>query len=135
MIEIPEALLGDFFRFKKLFIHRNICWKKIFSCYVSCFPFGFIFRALGGIPVDRSKSTNFVDSIAQLYGSREELIIFMAPEGTRRKVDKLKTGFYYIALQAKIPIIMIRLDFAKKDLAFSEPFYPTGKNGAYIIKN
>lgn len=101
----------------------NIQWVGKSSLFR--FPFGFIFRALGGIPVDRSKSNNFVDSIVDLFNTREELIIFMAPEGTRRKVDRLKTGFYYIAKEAKVPIIMIRLDFAGKDLEFSEPFYPT----------
>lgn len=50
----------------------------------------------------------------------------MAPEGTRQKVDKLKTGFYYIALEAKVPIVMIRLDFGSKNLVFSEPLYPSG---------
>ena len=89
-------------------------------------PFGFIFRVLAGIPVDRSKSNNFVDAIVQLFNEREELQIFMAPEGTRQKVDKLKTGFYYIALEAKVPIVMIRLDFGSKNLVFSEPLYPSG---------
>ena len=101
----------------------NIQWVGKASLFR--FPLGYIFRALGGIPVDRSKSNNFVDSIVQLFNSREELIIFMAPEGTRRKVNKLKTGFYYIAKEAKVPIVMIRLDFAQKDLIFSDPFYPT----------
>ncbi len=70
----------------------------------------------------------------QLKNSKEELIIFMAPEGTRRKVDKIKTGFYYIARGAKIPIVMIRLDFAEKDLKFSAPFYPTDDKDADFEK-
>lgn len=89
-------------------------------------PFGWIFRAMDGIPVDRSKSNNFVDAVIQLYNEHESLHTIISPEGTRRKVDKLKTGFYYIALGAKVPIVMVRFDYKRKEVKFSPPFYPTG---------
>ncbi len=86
-------------------------------------PFGFIFRWLGGIPVDRSKRTNLVDAIVDIYNNHEKLSISIAPEGTRKKVDRLKTGFYYIAKGAKIPIILTRFDAKHKTVEFSKPFY------------
>jgi 1-acyl-sn-glycerol-3-phosphate acyltransferase len=89
-------------------------------------PFGALFRWLGGYPVDRSKRTNFVDSIVDLFGQTDRLGVVLSPEGTRKKVDKLKTGFYYIALGASIPIIMVRFDWAHKLVSWSEPFQPTG---------
>ena len=89
-------------------------------------PLGFIFRGLGGYPVDRSKHTNMVDAIVEIYTKQEKFALAIAPEGTRKKVDKLKTGFYYIALKAKIPIIVIKLDYGHKVVGFSKPIYPTG---------
>ena len=89
-------------------------------------PFGFIFRWLGGYPVDRTKSTNFVQSIIDLYKQNKRFGVVLAPEGTRKKVDQLRTGFYYIALGAKVPIVMVRFDWARKVVTFREPFQPSG---------
>lgn len=85
-------------------------------------PFGFIFRWLGGYPVDRSKNNNFVDQIIALFNQNENFVLAMSPEGTRKKMDKWKTGFYYIAKGAKVPIVMIALDFEHKNVKFSEPY-------------
>ena len=89
------------------------------------FPFGWFFRALGGVPIDRHTKENKVEAIAKLFKDREEFRMTMAPEGTRKKVDKWRTGFYYIAKEAKVPIIMITFDFKNKQNKISEPFYPT----------
>ncbi len=88
-------------------------------------PFGFIFRSLGGTPVDRSKSNNLVDAIVDVFNSKEEFRLALSPEGTRKKVDKWKTGFYYIAKGANVPIVMATLDFENKQVKFSEPYYTT----------
>ena len=88
-------------------------------------PFGFIFRKLGGTPVDRSKTNNLVDAIVAVFNSKEKFRLALSPEGTRKKVDKWKTGFYYIAKGANVPIIMFTFDFGKKQVALSEPFYTT----------
>ena len=88
-------------------------------------PFGWIFRMLGGIPVDRTSSHNLVDTVAGLFDSRERFAIAIAPEGTRKKVEKLKTGFYFIASKAKVPIIMVGLDYHEKTVKFSHPLCPS----------
>jgi 1-acyl-sn-glycerol-3-phosphate acyltransferase len=90
------------------------------------FPLGLLMRALGGVPVDRSKNNNFVDAVAALYEGKESFKITIAPEGTRDKVTKLKTGFYHIALKAKVPIVMCKFDYGTMNIGFSDPFYPTG---------
>lgn len=89
-------------------------------------PFGYILKKLGGEPVNRSKSTNFVDETVKVFERREAFTLSIAPEGKRAKVDKLKTGFYYIALKAKIPIILCKFDWENKEIDFSEPLYPCG---------
>ncbi|HET9055461.1 MAG TPA: 1-acyl-sn-glycerol-3-phosphate acyltransferase [Chitinophagaceae bacterium] len=86
-------------------------------------PFGFLFRWLGGVPVDRFSKHNVVDQVVDIFNRNEKLMIALAPEGTRKKVDKLRTGFYYIAKKAHVPIIMTGFDFKKKTLVFAEPFY------------
>lgn len=89
------------------------------------FPFGWFFRALGGAPVDRFSSKNKVQEIVKIFESRDEFRLGMSPEGTRKKVTKWRTGFYYIAKEANVPIIMFTLDFENKQNKISEPFYPT----------
>lgn len=88
-------------------------------------PYGFIFRSLGGIPVDRKSNHNIVEQVAELFNKNDEFLLALAPEGTRKKVDKLKTGFYYIAKAAHVPIVMAGIDFEKKTLTYAEPFFPT----------
>lgn len=88
-------------------------------------PFGFIFKSLGGTPVDRSTSNNLVDAIVQIFDKKEQFRLALSPEGTRKKVDKWKTGFYFIAKGAKVPIVVATLDFGKKQVKISEPYYTT----------
>ena len=88
-------------------------------------PYGWLFRSLGGIPVDRTKSSNTVQAIADTYDREEALTIAIAPEGTRKKVEKLKRGFYYIAKLAKIAIIFVKFDYQNKSIHFSTPYHPT----------
>lgn len=89
-------------------------------------PFGWFFRALGGFPVDRSKSNNLVDGIAKIFNTQEELFMVITPEGSRKDVEKLKTGFYYVALQVSIPVIMVGFDYPGKKVVLADPLYLTG---------
>ena len=87
-------------------------------------PMGWFFRATGGYPVNRSKHTNMVDAVVDIYNRHEKFIIALAPEGTRAKVERLKTGFYYIALKAKIPIVMVGFDYGGRQVVVSDAYLP-----------
>jgi 1-acyl-sn-glycerol-3-phosphate acyltransferase len=89
-------------------------------------PFGWLFRALGGYPVDRSRSAHQVDAVVDLFNKHDKFSVTIAPEGTRSKVDRFRSGFYYMAVNAKVPIILAAFDFEKKEVRFSQPFYPSG---------
>ncbi|HMK07250.1 MAG TPA: 1-acyl-sn-glycerol-3-phosphate acyltransferase, partial [Flavobacterium sp.] len=89
-------------------------------------PFGAYFRWMGGAPLDRTGGLNKVDSIAAIFQKRAVFRMGISPEGTRKKVTELKTGFYYIALKANIPIIPVAFDYGKKKVRIAEAFYPTG---------
>lgn len=88
-------------------------------------PFGYYFRSIGGAALDRTPGQNKVEAIAALFKKRSEFRLALSPEGTRKKVTEWKTGFYYIAKTANVPIIMFTLDFGNKQNRISEPFYPT----------
>jgi 1-acyl-sn-glycerol-3-phosphate acyltransferase len=117
-------------------LFRSIVNRKIyFLAKASLFkpPFGWFFRWQGGYPVERSQRMNLVDQVVEIFNSKEEFAIALAPEGTRKKVEEWKTGFYYIAKGAGVPIIMVAFDFEHKTFRISDPFYP-GENSKEDLK-
>ena len=90
------------------------------------FPFGAYFSYMGGAALDRTGGLNKVDSIAGIFEKKETFRLAVAPEGTRKYVSELKTGFYYIALKANVPIIPVAFDFGKKEVRFGQPVIPSG---------
>ena len=88
-------------------------------------PFGWFFRWTGGAPIDRTKNSNTVESVAQIFKERKVFRFALAPEGTRKKVKAIKTGFYHISKSANVPIVMVAFDFGGKQVKISEPKYPT----------
>ena len=94
----------------------------------SLFPFGFgwLMRWLGGISIDRAKSHNVVNETVRQYREHESLVILIPPEGTRSKVTTWKSGFYHIANNANVPIMMGYIDAATKEAGLADLFHPTG---------
>lgn len=90
------------------------------------FPMNLIFKALGGIPVDRSKNTSLTEQMVREFESRNHFELAVTPEGTRKKNNEWKKGFYYIALAAKVPIVIVILDYKDKTAYFKDTFVPTG---------
>jgi len=125
IIGAPHTSSLDFFI--GLFLRKITKTKTNFIGKKELFiwPLGLYFKAVGGVPIDRTPGQNKVENIAKLFLNRDEFRLTLAPEGTRKKVDQWKTGFYYIAKRANVPIIMFTLDFKNKQNYISEPFYPT----------
>lgn len=122
---VPHTSWVDFFL--GLLIRRVINKEINFIAKESLFkpPFGWYFRLMGGAPIDRSKSSNKVEAIAQIFKNRDVFRLGLAPEGTRKKVDKWKTGFYYMAKEANVPIVLVAFDYGKKTVKISEPLTVT----------
>jgi 1-acyl-sn-glycerol-3-phosphate acyltransferase len=97
------------------------------------FPFGAYFKYMGGEPLDRSGGLNKVDSIAAIFKRKETFRLAVAPEGTRNKVEQLKTGFYYIAMKANVPIVPVAFDFGKKEVNLGKPLIPSGNIEADMV--
>lgn len=89
-------------------------------------PLGWLFRAWGGIPVNRRERTNFVERMATLFRESDDFKLVIAPEGTRRRAAYWKTGFYYIAQAAQAPIVLGYADYPRKVVGWGPTLMPTG---------
>lgn len=90
------------------------------------FPLGSIMRALGGIPVDRGNSNDVVSAMVSEFARRERMILAIAPEGTRKRVERWRTGFYHIAHGAGVPIVPVALNWGRRAIEIGAPFNTTG---------
>ncbi|RDV07622.1 acyltransferase [Sphingorhabdus pulchriflava] len=89
---------------------------------------------MGGVPVDRSSNQNYVQAMIDEFAKRTEFMLTIAPEGTRGAVRKWKTGFYHIALGAKVPLVVGMMDYAKKSGGLGPAIWPTGDFKADMAK-
>lgn len=90
------------------------------------FPFNLLFKALGGVPIDRDKRTSITEQMVEEFNRRPVFQLAITPEGTRKRAVEWKKGFYYIALAAKVPILVAYIDYGKKEVGIKTVFHPTG---------
>jgi 1-acyl-sn-glycerol-3-phosphate acyltransferase len=93
-------------------------------------PMGPLMRAVGGVPVRRDRRNDLVRQMAQLFASRDELVLTVPAEATRRRVEYWKSGFYRIAMAAQVPIHFGYLDYPSKTGGFGAFVHPTGDTKA-----
>lgn len=111
------------------FCYCSLGYKSHFIIKKSWFNFpviGYLLKKAGGIGVDRKKAKGFTNEIIKEFHSRDVFHVAITPEGTRKRVKKWKKGFYLIAEGAKVPIILIKMDYKYKLITFFEVFTPTG---------
>lgn len=89
------------------------------------FPFGHYFKWMGGAPLNRDKNENKVEAIAKIFAQKKEFRLAIAPEGTRKKVTSWKTGFYYIAKKAHVPIVPVAFDWKNRIVKIGKPYFVT----------
>ena len=85
-----------------------------------------LLKSLGAIPVNRAKNTKMTEEIVKTFNSREDLVMLVTPEGTRKYNPEWKKGFYYIALKAKVPIVMGYVDYSTRTAGIGPHIYPSG---------
>ena len=95
---------------------------------------GWILKSLGGLPVDRSKNNNLVGQAVADFNNKSHHVMLITPEGTRKKVDKFKSGFYHIALKANVPIIPIAFDYGRKVIKIFPAYQVKGEGVKEIEK-
>ncbi len=90
------------------------------------FPLGSLFRAMGGIAVDRKSTSSLTDQLAERFAHSERLSIAITPEATRKPNRNWKLGFYYIALKAQVPIVLAYIDYKEKRIGLTRAIVPSG---------
>ena len=123
VVVAPHTSNWDFFvglAVRKLAGMGGVKYLAISSLFKG--PFGWLFRALGGYPVDRSKHNNLTDAVIDMFNRGEIKAIAITPEGTRKYQPDWKTGFHRIAKGAGVPIILGTFDYPKKTAIISGPF-------------
>ena len=98
------------------------------------FPMSLLLKSLGGLPVRRNKTTGFVESVVAEFNRREELVVALVPEGTRKQVATIKTGFWHIAKGADVPIICWYLDNLTKRTRWIGTIHPGESLEADLLK-
>ncbi|MED5611262.1 MULTISPECIES: lysophospholipid acyltransferase family protein [Pseudomonas] len=93
-------------------------------------PFGGLLRRWGGIPIRRHLKLNTVDQAVQAFRDSREMMLIISPEGTRKKVERWKMGFYHIARGAGVPVVLAALDYGNRRIVIGEPFWPSGDEAA-----
>ena len=126
IIAAPHTSNWDFFVAiaAKLALGIDVRWLGKDSLFAG--PLGLVMRALGGLPVDRSSSHDVVSQIVERFARADRLVIGIAPEGTRKRVERWRTGFYHIAHGAGVPIVPVALNFGERAIQLGEPFVPSG---------
>ena len=112
----------------KFVLRLNARWFGKHSIFR--WPFGGLMRSWGGIPIQRHLSLNMVEQAIQGFRDNREFILVLSPEGTRKKVERWKMGFYHIALGAGVPIVLGALDYQNRRVVIGPTFLPTGDEQA-----
>jgi 1-acyl-sn-glycerol-3-phosphate acyltransferase len=97
-------------------------------------PLGKFMREMGGVEVNRQQGGNYVQAMIDEFNRRDDFLLTIAPEGTRKSVGQWKTGFYHIAVGAKVPLIVGMMDYAKKTGGLALAFMPTGDYAADMAR-
>lgn len=112
----------------KFILRLNARWFGKHSIFR--WPFGALMRYWGGIPIRRHLKLNTVEQAIEVFAEHRQFILVLSPEGTRRKVERWKSGFYHIACGAGVPIVPAALDFQHRRIVIGAPFQPTGNEEA-----
>lgn len=120
IVGAPHTSNWDFFLFLAVIHHLGIRVKFLGKASLFRKPFGWMFRKVGGIPVDRSKAVGLVGQVKKEFDTADEMILVIAPEGTRGAADNWKTGFIEIAEAADVPIVFAGIHAPDKTIHISD---------------
>lgn len=108
----------------KFILRLNARWFGKHSIFR--WPFGALMRFWGGIAIRRDRQGNTVEQAVRAFREHEQFVLILSPEGTRKKVQRWKMGFYHIALGAGVPIVLAALDYQQRRIVIGPTFTPTG---------
>ncbi|MFH1161051.1 MAG: 1-acyl-sn-glycerol-3-phosphate acyltransferase [bacterium] len=127
VVSAPHTSYLDFVIGRLTFWAIKVNIRFLIKKDVFFFPLGWFLTRLGGLPVDRGKyKSNMVSQVVKMFEENTSLMVVITPEGTRRRVDQWKKGFYLIALEAKVPLALSFIDYGKKTGGIGPVFHPSG---------
>ncbi|MEO1044001.1 MAG: 1-acyl-sn-glycerol-3-phosphate acyltransferase [Pseudomonadota bacterium] len=126
IIAVPHTSNWDFPNYVGL--TREMGLRTRFMAKASLFkwPMGTFMRQVGGVPVDRDAAKDMVQQMAEEFAARDDFILTIAPEGTRSAATRWRTGFYHIAMAAKVPIVCGFMDYRSRRAGLGPVIHPTG---------
>lgn len=130
IIAAPHTSNWDFVYYLGLTQELGLDTRFMAKTELFRWPLGPFIRAMGGVPVDRNKGGNYVQAMVDEFARRRDFVLTIAPEGTRGAVRRWRTGFYQIALQAKVPIMVGFMDYRRKVGGLGPTIIPTGDYAA-----
>ena len=127
VVSAPHTSYLDFVIGRLTFCAIKVNIRFLIKKDVFFFPLGWFLRQLGGLPVDRGKyKSNMVGQVVRMFREYPSLLVVITREGTRRRVDQWKKGFYLIAMEAKVPLALSFIDYGNKTGGIGPVFYPSG---------
>ncbi len=127
VIGAPHTSNWDFiYALPALHLMRIKNFRYLIKNSLFFFPLKYLFYWTGGIPVDRSKKNELTANLKKLIKESDEIYLLFPPEGTRSRVKRWKTGFYYTAIETGLPIILGIMDYKNRRLGFGKVVYPIG---------
>jgi 1-acyl-sn-glycerol-3-phosphate acyltransferase len=132
LVGAPHTSNWDFILYLGAIRHWHMSPRFIGKHTLFRWPFGYFFRKMGGIPVDRSKSGGLVGQVSTEFERSERLILVMAPEGTRKAAPYWKSGFLKIAEAAHVPVVPVRVHYPNKQVVLGDPITLEGDERALM---
>ena len=133
IIAVPHATNWDLVNYLGLTHDLGLRTRFIAKLSLFRWPIARFMRDMGGVPVDRSRKANLVEQMAEQFAAREDLLLTIAPEGSRAVTGCWKSGFYQIALAANVPILCGWIDYEAKRGGIGPAIMPTGDYAADMI--
>ena len=139
MVAAPHTSNWDFLYARCAFYIMDVPLRYTIKKELMVFPLNLLLKSMGAIPIDRTprkglKKRSMVDAMVDLFGTRDQLVILVTPEGTRSYSKKWKTGFYHVAHQAGVPIVLGYVDYKKKHAGVGPVVHPSGDAEGEIEK-
>jgi len=126
VVAAPHTSNWDFGLFLPLVLALNLHVRVLIKHTLFIGPVSWILRYCGGIPIDRRSARDYVSQMAEQFEKNDTFHLVVTPEGTRSPRTRWKTGFYHMAVAAKVPIILAGIDCDKKSVGVDRIMYPSG---------
>ena len=121
----PHTSYFDFLVGKMMNLYLGIPVHFMIKKEAFFFPLGLILKALGGVPINRKKPEKTMKTLLKKFNDEKKFVLVIAPEGTRKKVQKWKSGFWFFATKANVPVVPTGMNYKTKTGYIGEPIYMT----------